>query len=206
MHKIKTSLLLAVVLLLSVPALHAQKLKLESGALDFLKDLDAVNVEYDYSSMTVGKLTESAYAEGKVAELNKKEAGKGDQWLTSWKHDRAARFEPKFETLLNKQFSERKSALHFGAAPAAKYTVIVKTTAMEPGWNVGVMRHDAEVSVTATFVETQNRTTELAVVTVSKAPGRDAMGYDFDSGWRVSEAYAKAGKELGQFICKKTLK
>ena len=206
MQKIKIHLLLATAFLLSVSGLHAQKMKLESGALDFLKGVTTVNVEYVYDGMMVGKLTEPAYLEGKVAEYNKKEAGKGDKWLESWKRDPAARFQPKFEELLNKQFTERKVDLKVGADPAAKYTLILKTTLMEPGWNAGIARHDAEISATATFVETANRTPELAVISISKSPGRGGMGYDFDSGFRVQEAYAKAGKELGAFLCKKALK
>lgn len=205
-QRFKTRFILVGALLCSLTTLHAQKVELKSGALDFLKGESVVNAEYVYDGLMVGKQTEQAYIETKVAEGNKKEAGKGDQWLRAWKNDRAARFEPKFETLLNKQFTEKKIELRFGASKAAKYTLLLKTTTIEPGWNVGVMRHDAEVSVTATFVETADRTKELAVVTVLKAPGRDAMGYDFDAGWRLQEAYAKAGKELGYFICKKALK
>ena len=206
MQKIKLNLILAAALLLSVTSLHAQKVQLKSGALDFLKGESSVNVEYVYDGLMVGKVSEAAYIETKVTEGNKKEAGKGDQWLVSWKNDRTARFETKFETLLNKQFADKKSELKISANAAAKYTLVVKTTLIEPGWNVGVMRHDAEVSVEAAFVETKDRAKEIAVVTVLKAPGRDAMGYDFDAGGRVSEGYAKAGKELGNFICKKGLK
>jgi hypothetical protein len=203
MRKTKINLVLATVMLLSVAGLHAQKMKLESGSLDFLKGVTAVNVEYVYDGMMVGKLTEPAYVEAKVAEYNKKEAGKGDQWLKAWKSDPAAKFQPKFEELLNKQFTERKVDLKVGADPAAKYTLILKTTLMEPGWNAGIARHDAEISATATFVETQKHATELAVISISKSPGRGGMGYDFDSGFRVQEAYAKAGKELGAFLGKK---
>jgi hypothetical protein len=206
MQKIKIKLLLAAVSLLSVSGLHAQKVKLESGALDFLKGATSVNVEYAYDGLTVGKLAEPVYIEKKVTEMNAKAAGKGDQWLESWKRDRAARYQPKFEELLNKQFTERKVDLKVGADAAAKYTLILKTTLIEPGWNIAISRHDAEVSATAVFVETQNRATELAVITIDRAPGRGGNGYDFDSGFRVQEGYAKAGKELGAFICKKALK
>jgi hypothetical protein len=207
MQKFKTKLVLVVALLLSISALQAQNVQLKSGMLDFLKGESSVNVEYVYDGLMVGKLTEKAYIEKKVAEDNKKESGKGDHWLQSWKNDRTARFEPKFETLLNKQFTERKVNLKFGANQAAEYTLIVKTKAIEPGWNVsGIIRHNAEVSIEAVFVETKNRTKELAVVTITKAPGRDANGFDYDVGYRLQEAYAKAGKELGVFICNNGLK
>ncbi|MGJ7031130.1 hypothetical protein GGU45_001623 [Niabella hirudinis] len=35
---------------------------------------------------------------------------------------------------------------------------------------------------------------------MDNAPGRDAMGVDFDTSWRISEAYAKAGKSLSKYI------
>ena len=45
-------------------------------------------------------------------------------------------------------------------------------------------------------------TTSLAVMKINKVPGRDAMGFDYDTGVRIEEAYAKAGKSIGKFIDK----
>jgi hypothetical protein len=68
------------------------------------------------------------------------------------------------------------------------------------------MRQPAQVSTEASFYQGKDRTKPLAVVTILKAPGRDAMGYDFDVGVRLQEGYAKTGKELGAFLYKKALK
>ena len=184
----------------------AQDLKLQSGSLGFLKGEKTLNVEYVYDGLIVGKITEKAYTEEKVAGYNKKEPGKGDKWLQAWKSDRAARYEPKFEDLINKQLSSRKAGLTVAKNAEAKYTLVLKTTNLEPGWNVAVMRRPALVSTRAEFFETKNRGRELAVVTVLEAPGRDAMGNDFDIAYRVQEGYAKTGKELGAFLYKKGLK
>jgi hypothetical protein len=35
---------------------------------------------------------------------------------------------------------------------------------------------------------------------LNNAQGRDAAGFDFDAGFRISEAYAKSGKDLGKTI------
>ncbi|MEI7732498.1 MAG: hypothetical protein WCO56_23200 [Verrucomicrobiota bacterium] len=206
MRNLKTQLVLAGVLLFSVSCLQAQKITVKSGSLEFLKGETALNVEYTYDNLTVGKGTEQAYTDKKVAEYNAKEAGKGDKWLEAWKGDRSKRFEPKFEELINKQITDRKFALKVGKNPDAKYTLVLKTTGMEPGWNVGVMRAPAWISTEAQFVETKDHSKELAVVEILKAPGRDAMGYDFDVGYRLQEGYAKTGKELGAFLSKKALK
>ncbi|MGZ4986880.1 MAG: hypothetical protein ACXWBP_02455 [Limisphaerales bacterium] len=193
------------VLLCSSAAL-AQDIKLESGTLGFLKGEGTLNTEYAYDGLTVGKMTEKDYIEKKVAEYNAKQAGTGDKWLASWKTDRAARFEPKFEELLNKQFESRKIALKAGKSPDAKFTLVLKTTSLEPGWNAGIMRRPAEVSTQAEFYEGKDRSKPLAVITLLKAPGRDAMGFDFDVGYRFQEGYAKTGKELGYFLYKKALR
>jgi hypothetical protein len=37
-------------------------------------------------------------------------------------------------------------------------------------------------------------------------PGRGAFGGDFDTEYRIGEAYAKCGKELAEIIYKKGLK
>ena len=41
---------------------------------------------------------------------------------------------------------------------------------------------------------------------VLNAPGTTFMGYDFDTGLRISEAYAKAGKEIAGYLAKKAYK
>ncbi len=69
----------------------------------------------------------------------------------------------------------------------------------EPGFNVGVMRMPAYTNMEAQFVKT-GTTAEEAVITMTKAPGADAMGFDYDAGARISESYAKAGKSLGAFL------
>ena len=35
-----------------------------------------------------------------------------------------------------------------------------------------------------------------------KSPGRDAVGFDYDAGERISESYVKAGKSLANFLLK----
>jgi hypothetical protein len=179
-------------------------INLKSGSLVFLKGETQVNVEYSYEGMSVGKFAnERDYLDKKTAEYNQKEDGRGDRWRQSWVDDRAQKFQPKFEELLNRHLADRKSNLKFGNFKDAKYTLIFKTTFTEPGWNVTIMRRPALIDGEAVFVETQNRANPLATLTITKSPGRDFMGYDYETAYRIQEAYAKAGKELGIFISKK---
>jgi hypothetical protein len=206
MKNLGTQSLIALAVFLFAGSSLAQKMDLKSGSLGFLKGEKTLNVEYVYEGLTVGKITEQAYIDAKVAEFNSKEAGKGEKWLQAWKSDRTGRYQPKFEELLNKQFTERKVDFKAGKFPEAKYIMVLKTINLEPGWNAFVSRAPAQVSTEAEFFDTKDRSKSLAHITIQKAPGRDAMGYDFDPGYRLQEGYAKTGKELGQFIYKKALK
>ncbi|MBK7098651.1 MAG: hypothetical protein IPH58_10235 [Sphingobacteriales bacterium] len=175
-------------------SLHAQRIKVTEGDIKALKNEASINIEFTYNDMRVGKFkTEADYVAKKTEEYNKKEAGKGDTWANSWVNDREERYEPKFVELFtdNSNMKEDKNAT---------YTLVFNTSFTEPGFNIGVMRQNAYIDGEVTMVETKNRTNVIAKLTVSKAPGRDVMGVDFDTGWRISEAYAKAGKSLGKYI------
>jgi hypothetical protein len=175
---------------------YTQRMSITQGSLKSLKGETSIRTEFTYDNMKVGKDggTEQEYITEKKEKYNEKEAGKGDKWEKAWVEDRAARFEPQFRELFAK---------HSGLTTAAenpKYTLIFHTTRTEPGWNVGVMRASAQIDAEVTIVETKNRNNVIAKVSIIKSPGRDAMGYDFETGARLQEAYAKAGKSLGKLI------
>lgn len=198
---------LVALLVLGATATQAQKIKVTEGDLSFLKGQTEVLVEYDYSDMGVGKFDkEEDYVNKKVAEYNEKNPGTGDEWKEKWEADREGRFHPKFEELMN-NYTEKKANCNFSQVNInAKYTLIFKTTFTEPGFNIGVMRKDAMINAEVIFVETANKDNVVAKMTMVKVPGRGAMGNDYDSGYRIQEAYAKAGKALAGYLLKKGFK
>lgn len=175
--------------------------KIAQGNLDFLKGAKEFKIEYDYSNMGVGKFAkEDEYINDKVTTYNAKEAGKGDKWREAWKSARANYYQPKFEELLNTHLSEKATA--YPRLSKAKYTLIVRTTFIEPGYNVYISRKNAEINVIIDIVETANPTNILASLSYNNIPGRSGDWDDFSVGSRISESYAKAGKELGKFLKK----
>jgi hypothetical protein len=190
-----------VVIIFACLALNAysQKIKIIEGDLKALKGQTSVKTEFTYENMIVGKnLTEKDYIKEKKAKFNEKESGRGEKWEKAWNDDRKERFEPQFRELFAK---------HSGISTVgdnAKFTLIFKTTRTEPGWNVGVARASAYIDAEAWIVESANPDKVIAKISILKSPGRDAMGYDFETGARLQEAYAKAGKSLGRFIKDKT--
>ena len=174
---------------------HAKK-----ADYSFLKGEKSFNIEYVYEDMTVGKkLTEEEYVNKKVEDYNKKEAGKGDKWKISWEESRTKRYEPKFETLINKSMA--KINMTASKNSDAKYTLIVKTIYTEPGYNIGISKRPAFVNFEFSFIETATKNVMHTSI-LHKVPGAQAMGYDFDTGSRIAECYAKGGKMLGAYIYK----
>jgi hypothetical protein len=175
----------------------AQHIKLLEGNLDPLKNESKINVEFTYDNMRVGKFDkEEDYINDKKGDYNKKEPGKGDTWAKNWVGDRKYRFEPKFNELFEK-YSEKTINAN------AKYTLIFHTDFTEPGYNIAITRKSAQINGEAWVVETANKNNVIAKIRVEKSPGKAFWsGNDYDTGDRIAEAYATAGKGVGKFIKK----
>lgn len=183
-------------LLITTTALSvcAQKVRLLDGDLAPLRGESKIVLAYAYDNMRVGKFDNGdEYVRTHKEELNKKEPGRGDNWEKAWVADRKNRFEPKFADLYAKYSPLAPMA-------TAKYTLIFKTVFTEPGFNVGVWKKNAEIDGEAWIVETDHPDHVIAKLTVSKAPGRSFWGNDYDTGARLEESYAVAGRGVGKFL------
>lgn len=195
----KSSIIVLVAILIS-SATYAQKIKVVSGSLSYLKGKEAVGIEYDYSRLMVGKKTEKEYVTKKVEDANKVKAGAGETWQKAWLADRTQHYQPKFEELLNS--STKGSGINFSSTAKSDAKIVVVTTFIEPGYNIGVSKVPSSINLELLFMD---GSTEKAKVTLVGAIGQ-TYGYgDFDTGIRIGESYAKAAKSLGGVI-KKAIK
>jgi hypothetical protein len=193
-----TRLVLLSAAILIAGSTFAQKIKVTSGNLQDLKGVEKMKIVYDYSNLAVGKFTdEKDYIAKKMADAEKDKPGSGEAWKAKWYNDRPTKYEPKFEELFSRYAEKIKS----GKDIESDVVMTVHTTFIEPGYNVYVSRASASINFTVTFTKGGN---EIATVTLTKTPGGDVFGYDFDAALRISEGYAKAGKSLGAYITKAT--
>lgn len=194
MKLVKTSTIIAGMMALSLGSI-AQRIKVIEGDLAPLKGESSISTEFTYDNMKVGKnSSEAEYIAKKTEDYNKKEPGRGDKWAKEWVADRKARFEPKFNELFE-QGSEKT------VKKDAKYTLVYKTIYTEPGYNAGILRKNAETNAEVWIMESASKKV-IAKLTVEKALGRTFGGFDFDTGTRIAECYADAGKALGKYIRK----
>ncbi len=195
MKSLKKAVLLFAVTFVSLQ-MYAQRIRVVEGKVPDLKNEKSVNTEFTYDNLSVGKFDKEAdYINAKTEEYNKKEAGRGDSWAKKWVEDRELRYEPKFDELFTK-YSD------LSIDNNARYTIILHTTFMEPGFNIGITRKNAFINGEVLIVETANKSNVIAKLSLDKAPGNSFWGNDYDTGERLSETYATAGKALGKFVKK----
>ena len=182
----------------------AQKMKVSKGDIKNLKDISAYTLEFDYSNLEIPKYdSEDDFLDDKMAKREEKEAGKGEEFKKSWFADRQDRYEPKFIESFNKRFDDGEVSV---SMEDADYTMKIHTNKIYAGYNVGVVRKNAEIDATITVYETANPSNVLLEGKYSDVQGYGAMGNDYNSGYRISECYAKLAKNMAGFIIKKALK
>lgn len=193
----KTRLLFIAAMLVAF-GMNAQKIKLIEGDINFLKGQDVLGVAFTYDeNLKVGSGTETEYMEKKMADADEDNPDGGEAWKEAWYADRTEHFQPKFIALFEKGLV-KKDVVLLENDDTPKYTMIVNTTFIEPGFNVGMASKKAEVSMDITFVETSNHQNILAAYRILKSPGT-AM---YDLGARVGESYAKAAKAFSKLLLK----
>lgn len=195
----KTKTLLIALLITSFT--FAQKAKVLDGSFKNLKGITEFNLVFDYTDVQVPKYkSEEEFLADKVKKRNEKEAGTGDKFRESWFADREARYEPKFIESFNKRYDHLKIDRDLDTA---EYTMVVHTTLLYAGYNIGISRQNSKIDAIISVYKNDAPDNILVSVKYTKAEGGGAMGYDFDSGYRISESYAKLAKTLAKTIAKK---
>lgn len=202
----------------------AQKIKWETGEeLSFLKGQKELAVSYDYSKITVKGGAVEDYLKEQQEELNKDEAGKGDEFVKEWTDAREAKYQKQFETQFNKDMEKEGFVLKPGTDP--KYTVIVVANDMEIGKGKTFTSKPAKINYTFLLVETANKDNVMAKGILEKVAGE--VKAPKGSGWipggagtvmavtanvknrdysnRLAESYEKAASILAKYIRKNVL-
>jgi hypothetical protein len=179
--------------------LSAQKISLVSGNPKALKGVSTLDVQFVYSDkLHIGKMTEADYIAKHKKEADAKEAGAGDKWEKAYYADRDEHFAPKFIELFNKGLEKKYGMDARENNSEAKFRMVVTTTFIEPGFNIGIQSRPAYVNLEISFVNIETGE-EVAKYKIQKSPG---TAY-YDLGVRVGEAYAKGAKYFAKFLLKK---
>ena len=125
------------------------------------------NLIFDYSDVKVGKFkTEESFLADKMKKREKKKAGDGERFKKSWFADREERYKPKFIESFNKRFKNNECKV--GELENASFTLRIHTTWMYPGYNVGVVRRNAEITTIIYVYKSEDLETVLLTLTYKK--------------------------------------
>lgn len=192
--------------IMTTAAFGQEKMNLVSGGFEVLKDQTEVNVELKFEDVLFMKenITETQYLENRKKQVldNPKRGEKAwNMWITEWERYKKEEYINYFTKGLNKTYKE----ILFKKDSSAKYTLLLETKWIFPGWHAGLTMMTAEISGTIKLVETNNHSVVLAEVELNKFDrfvNNDEVVMEYG---RIAGAYESAGRYLGKKI-KKSLK
>ncbi len=183
--------------------MFAQKAKISEGSFKNLKGITEFNLEFDYTDVQIPKYkSEEEFLKDKMKKRDEKEPGTGEAFKKSWFDDRDKRYAPKFIESFNKRFEDGEVKVD-RELNSAEYTINIHTTLLYAGYNVGVSRKNARIDAVITIFKKDNPDQPILKVNYEKVEGGGAVGFDYDSGYRISECYAKLAKTFAKTILKK---
>lgn len=181
------------------------KMKITAGSLIALKDQTEVNVEVKFENVLFMKenITEAQYLENRkkqVLENPKRGEEAWTKWIGQWEIYKRE-YVDYFAKGLNKTYKN----ISFKKDPSAKYTLLVETAWVFPGWHAGLTAMTAEITGKIKLIETDNPSKVVAEVELNKFD-KFAKNDEFVMEYgRIAAAYESAGRYLGREI-KKSLK
>ncbi len=182
----------------------SQKAKVQEGDFKNLKGIAEFNLVFDCTDVQIPKFkSEEEFLIEKMEKRDKKEPGTGEVFKNSWFADREEHYEPKFIESFNKRFENGEIKVDRNLESAA-YTMKIHTTSLSAGYNIGISRKDAMIDGVITVFKNDNPDKAILVIKYTGAVGAGAHGHDYDSGYRISECYAKLAKTFAKTILKKS--
>ena len=181
---------------------YSQRLKIEEGNPKELKSQNNYNLVFDYSNLEiVNYKSEIAFLKEKVALREAKSKGLGKKFRLNWFGYRKKLYEPSFVMNFNNYFIMKKKIFISRENKKAKYTVLIKSLKLYPGYNVKMAWEPAKLWAEVIIYETKNPKN----IVLHFKPIKIYQGYyDMDLGQRVANAYGVLGKTLAKFLKKKS--
>ncbi|HOY30307.1 MAG TPA: hypothetical protein PKW80_00365 [Bacteroidales bacterium] len=200
MKYLKLSLFLALISC-TFSAARSQDIDLVSGDITVLKGQSSVLITFVYEGMDVAGLTEEYYLKQKKTEFRK--PADADKFIAKWKSDFKDKHEPKFVDQFN--LGMRKLKLTAVKDGEARYTMIVTTNKLEPGFYAtsGGINRDTYVNLTVVIAETANPENIVATIKSERVVGLGQTTAEMkDQQTRIANAYGESASKIAKLIVK----
>lgn len=184
--------LLSLLLVLVFISANGQE-KVLKGSFKELRGITSYNVVFDYTGQKIAHFdNEEDFLKDKMGKRN---GEKAEEFKRRWYDDRENKYEPAFIAYFNERMKGKATV---AKDALKKYSILIKTNWIYPGYNVGVVAQESKISAVMTVYETANPDNILLEVEYDKsigiAPDHEKNAYD--SGDRIAGAYEKLAKNF----------
>jgi hypothetical protein len=198
-------LFLLVFVIIMTAAFGQEKMKIVAGSLGVLKDQTEVNVEVKFENVLFMKenITEAQYLENRkkqVLDNPKRGEEAWKKWIEEWE-----KYKNEYANYFAKGLNKTYKNISFKKDASAKYTLLVETHWIFPGWHAGLTAMTAEITGKIKLIETNNPSAVLAEIELKKFD-KFVQNEEFVMEYgRIAAAYESTGRYLGREI-KKSMK
>ena len=196
-------LLLLLFMAVATTTFAQEKFNVVSGNFLALKDRTEVNVELKFENVLFMKenITEAQYLENRkkqVLENPKRGEEAWKKWIEEWEKYKNENYADYLVKGLNKSYKN----ISFKKNSSAKYTLLLETKWIFPGWHAGLTAMTAEITGKIKLVETGNPSVVLAEVELNKFD-KFVNNKEFVMEYgRIAAGYESAGRYVGREIKK----
>ena len=184
-------------------SINAQIFKTASGSLESIAGIERYNIIFEYAEdLEIPKYeSEEVFLELYGKKKDKKELGSGDIFKNLWFSNREQLFEPKFIQEFNFFNLKEKQVTVARNVSDAKYTMVVRTSLIDPGNSNFFFKKDARLEVTIRIYKSDAANQILYLTEMVDVHSRGASKDDYD---RIMSAYAELGRGLSKHLSRKT--
>ena len=182
---------------------QSQVFKTASGSLESISGVERYNVIFEYAEdLEVPKYrSEEIFLEEHSKKKNTKEFGSGEVFKNLWFSNREKLFEPKFIQEFNFFNLKEKQVTLAKNVSDAKYTIVIRTSLIDPGNSNFFFKKDARIEVTIRVYKSDSPNQVLYTTEMVDVHSKGASTGDYD---RIMSAYAELGRGLSKHLSRKT--
>lgn len=202
-RKIKRIYLFVLIFLTSV-SIYSQVFKTAAGSLEAISGVQRYNIAFEYAdNLQIPKYdSEDSFLEMYAKKKDEKELGSGETFKNKWFTNRSDFFEPKFIQEFNFFNLNEKQVTVARNISDSDYTMVVRTSLIDPGNSNFFFKKDARLEVTIRISRTDAPDQVLYTTELVDVHSKGASVEDYD---RIMSAYAELGRGLSKHLSRKTL-
>lgn len=191
-------------LILPIAFVNGQVFKTDLGDLNALSGVKRYNIVFEYATeLKIPKYdSEKTFLESYSKKKNKIKLGSGDDFNELWFTSRSDQFEPKFIQEFNFFNLKEKQVTVARNRINAAYTMVIKTSLIDPGNSNFIFKKDARLEVTIKIFKSESPDQILYATEIVDVHSKGASVSDLD---RIMSAYAELGRGLSKHLSRKTL-